>query len=51
MPEGATPEATLDALLNRRGDYANGWVRAHLGNEERYVAYDEIQQVRVVLRG
>jgi hypothetical protein len=48
VPEGQSLEAALDAFLNRRGTYANGWVRAHLAGDERYIAYDEIVQVRAI---
>jgi hypothetical protein len=40
--------AEVDDLLNRRGKYANGWVL--VDNETRYVAYNEIQQIRPVVR-
>jgi hypothetical protein len=50
VPEGRSLNDALDALLNRRGAYANGWVLCSLGGEARYVAYDEIAQVRAVER-
>jgi hypothetical protein len=41
-------QAEVDALINRSGKYANGWVL--VDNDTRYVAYSEIQQIRPVVR-
>ena len=50
VPAGRSLNDALDALLNRRGAYANGWVLCSLGGEARYVSYGEIAQVRPVER-
>ena len=42
VPEGQSLEAALDAFLNRRGTYANGWVR-----EARHAPGGNPQRVRV----
>jgi hypothetical protein len=49
VPEGTSIDDAIDALLNRRGHYANGWVLVD-EPERKYIAYGEIIQVRPVVR-